>query len=421
VTHFLILVLVLFGVAVYFMTTVERAYLRKVALAAARTAGQSLKDAITLNVPESDSFFGELRARTSWMLVTPALVAATAFVFILMLFSPGPIARFETLVSWGGNFGPRTIHGEWWRLLTAMFVHSRFLDLLVNLVCVFQLGIILERLVGPFAFTAVYVAAGATAGIIGVSVYPGAVGVGASGAVLGIYGLLLATSIWSMIYRSVLTIPLDVAKRLAPVAAVFVLYNVTTNGLWNVSALAALVTGLVCGIVVAKDVGVRKPRIRRVSAAMATMIAIGAVYSVAVHHPVRVVTDIGPEIERIIAVEGRTAGVYDIAVARFRKGRITAAALAGVIEGTIVPELHAATVRLNALRDVPPEHQPLVATAEKYLTLRDESWQLRAAALHRADMPGLREADKREQLSLEAFHNVKPLHHHADPTVNDAP
>jgi hypothetical protein len=68
--------------------------------------------------------------------------------------------------------------------------------------------------------------------------------------------------------------------------------------------------------------------------------------------------------------------------------------------------------RLRALHDVPPEHQSLIATAEEFLKLRDESWQLRAAALHKADMTGLRLADRKAQASLEAFHRVKmPLPH----------
>jgi hypothetical protein len=125
------------------------------------------------------------------------------------------------------------------------------------------------------------------------------------------------------------------------------------------------------------------------------------------HWPLNDCVDVRPEIDRVIAVEGRTAGLYDKEVDRFRRGRITAAALADVIEKTIVPELHAVAGRLRALQDVPPEHQPLIATAETFLKLRDESWQLRAMALHKSDTLGLRQADSKEQASREAFHRLK--------------
>ena len=39
--------------------------------------------------------------------------------FVWMALAPGPVALPETLVAWGGSFGPRTTNGEWWRLVTA--------------------------------------------------------------------------------------------------------------------------------------------------------------------------------------------------------------------------------------------------------------------------------------------------------------
>lgn len=368
-THFLLLILVLLGVASYFMTPVERTRLLQVILAALR----NVKDAVTLERLQSDPFFDALRARTPRVVATPSLIV----------------------------------------LSTTIFVRSPVLDLFVNAVCLWQVGLILERLVGRLAFTTVYVASGVAAGIVSLSVSPDGMSVGASGSVLGMYGLLLVTSIWSLIHGSSLTIPLNVTKRLAPVAAIFVLYRLTTTGLGNVPALAALVCGLVGGIVVAGDVNERTPRIRRLATAMATVVTVVTLYAVIVlHRPPNEAIDVRTEIDRVIAVERRTAGLYDKEVDRFRRGRITAAALADVIEKTIVPELHVVAGRLRALQDVPPEHKPLIATAEKFLKLRDESWQLRAVALHKSDVLGLRQADSKEQASREAFHRLKmPLDH----------
>jgi len=64
--------------------------------------------------------------------------------------------------------------------------------------------------------------------------------------------------------------------------------------------------------------------------------------------------------------------------------RITAEALAQLIDRTIVPELHAAEARLKELDRVPHEHQPLVAGAEEYFRLRDASWRLRVEGLQKA-------------------------------------
>jgi membrane associated rhomboid family serine protease len=362
VTHFLVLILVFLGVGMYFMSTGERTRLFRVIL----TAVRDVKKAVNLEGMKSDPFFDALRARTPRVVATPALIALGATIFL--------------------------------------FVHSPVLELLISAVCLWQIGLILERLVGPLAFTTVYVASGVAAGVAVFSVSPGGMSVGMSGSVLGMYGLLLLTSIWSMVQQSDLTIPLNVMKRLAPVAAIFVLYKLTTTGLWNVAEMAALVCGLAGGIVVARDVDERTPRIRPLAGAMATVVAVVTLYAVIVlHRPLNETMDVRSEIDQVIAVEARTAGLYDKEIERFRKGRITAAALADVIEKTIVPELHAAAGRLRALQDVPPEHQPLIATAEKFLKLRDESWRMRARALHKSDVRGLRQADSKEQASHEAF------------------
>jgi len=429
----LFVLIVLGGFAFYLTTPWERAQFVRALLPAIRQGLAALrqgKDAATQRHLKDAPFRDALRARTSWVIVTPALVALNATIFILMLFGPGALGDPEALVGWGGNFGPRTTNGEWWRLVTTMFVHSGMLHLLANIAGLVQLGLILERLVGHLTFAAVYVAAGIFASLVSLSVHPVAANVGASGAIFGIYGLLLASSIWGLLHRSTVTISLRAAKRLGPAAAVFILYNVATDGLESGAALAGLVTGFVCGLVLARGVSDRKPPARRVAAVTAAT----ALIAVALAFPLRGLTNVRPEIERLVAVEDRTASAYRTAVDRLRNGRITAEALAQLIDRTIVPELHAARERLSALDRVPHEQQPLVAGAEEYLRLRDESWRLRAEGLHKAkgltrggadrtqdekwrlraeglhkaNILTLGEADRTERASLEALQRVRP-------------
>jgi hypothetical protein len=92
----------------------------------------------------------------------------------------------------------------------------------------------------------------------------------------------------------------------------------------------------------------------------------------------------------MIALEESTTSAYQRAVTQFKLGTMNTKALALVIERKITPELQAMQARLKTLGRVPPEHQPLLASAEDYLRLRDESWRLRAAALHKSSMPALR-------------------------------
>jgi len=373
-----------------------------------------------------------LRLRTRWVLITPVLVVLNVTIFGFMVFGAGALSDPATLVGWGGSFGPRTTNGEWWRLVTSMFVHAGMFHLFVNVVALVQIGFILERLVGPLTFAAMYITAGVFAGLVSLAAHPLDVTVGASGAIFGLYGLLLAASIWGMLPRSSLTIPLTDVQRLVPVAAVFLLYNMWNHSLASAAGLTSLAAGFVYGLVLARGIADRKPPARRVAIAMAAT----AVIIVATAITLRGIIDVRPEIERVVAVEDRTAGAYGTAVDQFRKGRISAEALVELIDRSIVPELQAADARLKALNRVPKEHQPLVAGAEEYVRLRSESWRLRADGLrkvnvvpktagtgrtpgessgvearYKATMRTLGQAESTERASLAVLQRIRP----ADP------
>ena len=361
-----------------------------------RTVVLGVRQAKDASKKDRDPFRDALRERTPRALVTPALVALNVTIFVFMLLGAGALSDPETLVGWGGNVGMRTTNGEWWRLATTMFVHSGMFHLLVNTAALVQLGLILERLVGRLPFAAVYVAAGIFAGLASLSAYPAAVSVGASGSIFGLYGLLLASATCGVINRSTLTMTLKTAKRLGLVAALFILYHVASGGLEG--AAAGFVAGFVCGLGLAFRVTDHTPSPRRIAATMGGAFAI----AVAAAIPLRGIADVRPEITRVVALEDRTAGAYKTAADRFRTGRITAEALAQLIDRTIMPELEAATVRLKGLNKVPPEHRPLVADAEEYLRLRGESWRLRADALRKTNRVATREAGRTVRASEES-------------------
>ena len=151
--------------------------------------------------PEYDAFSHALRARTRHALVTPVIAAINVAVFFGMLFGLGAISDPNTLAAWGASIGTRTSNGEWWRLLTSTFVHLGILHLIVDVAVLIQLGAVLERLVGRLTFIAVYLSAGLFAGLVNLSSHPVGPSVGVSGAIFGLYGLLLAALFFQMFQR----------------------------------------------------------------------------------------------------------------------------------------------------------------------------------------------------------------------------
>ena len=92
------------------------------------------------------------------------------------------------------------IGGQWWRIVTAMFVHVGILHLATNMWCLWNLGLLAEPLMGSVGVVAVYILTGAAGNLLSTLVTGSAIsrsggvfpaGAGASGAVFGIAGALI--------------------------------------------------------------------------------------------------------------------------------------------------------------------------------------------------------------------------------------
>jgi membrane associated rhomboid family serine protease len=395
----LILLVIVVGLVYRCTTADDREKLLAAAIGKIRTAKVAADRSADRTRAITETFRNALIERLKTPLAAPAIVALNVAVFTLMAVGSGPLADPETALGFGASVGPRTTNGEWWRLITATFVHSGLIALLINSACVLQIGVILERMVGRPAFAGVYVAAGIFSGLAALSSYPIAISHGASGAVFGLYGFLLATWAWSLFPASPVTMPVIAAKRLAPLAGVFALYNLFDGSLPFGAELAGLLTGLVAGAALSKgvDEGIVPPH--RVVPALVSTLAIAFAFAA----PLRGIADVRPEIAHVVETEDRTAAAYQTAADRFKSGKMSADALAQVIDRSIVPELQEVDARLKALKHVPPEHQPLVADAEEYVRLRRESWRLRADGLRRSSNPTARRVSKTERESDESW------------------
>jgi rhomboid protease GluP len=157
------------------------------------------------------------RRRPSWAAApaTYLLVGINCLVYLAMVLkgvSPGNPTS-DQLMHWGANnAGSVLVSGEWWRIVTAMFVHGGFLHLATNMWCLWNLGLLAEPLMGSAGVFAVYILTGAAGNLLSTfkgwysfhqawEAYHAAggmdasimfpAGVGASGAVFGIAGALI--------------------------------------------------------------------------------------------------------------------------------------------------------------------------------------------------------------------------------------
>lgn len=137
----------------------------------------------------------QLTARRPRIPVTVVLIALNLAVFAAMLAGGAGLWHSQNGVqlAWGANFGPATKDGQWWRLGSAMFLHFGLLHLGMNMASLFDGGRLVERMFGPLRFAAIYVLSGLTGNLLSlIAQGDRAVSGGASGAIFGVYGALLA-------------------------------------------------------------------------------------------------------------------------------------------------------------------------------------------------------------------------------------
>jgi membrane associated rhomboid family serine protease len=398
----LVLAFVILGLYLRSLNPEERVQFLRNTFNKARATVRTVREEIGRVPPGCETFAETLRERTQIAVVTPMIVALNAAIFLGMCFGDNALSDPSTLIAWGGSVGPRTTNGEWWRLVASLFVHSGVLQLLGNVIGLISVGVMLERLMGSVAFALTYAIAGVIAGIAELSFHQIAINSGASGAIFGVYGLLIASAMWGMYRRSSATIPLAALKRLVPGAVVFLLIDLATHGLRSDARIAGFAAGVIAGLILAAGVTYRKPAMRQV---FATVTATGVIVIV-LGAPLRGLDDVSADIADVIAVEDRTAHEYDAVLERSNQGRSTISDRIELID-QIRPRLQDLRTRLESFHKVPRDYQPLVAGAIEYLKTRDESWRLRKEALRKSNMDMLRDADSVERTSLETFRKLK--------------
>ncbi|NLY88453.1 MAG: rhomboid family intramembrane serine protease [Firmicutes bacterium] len=101
----------------------------------------------------------------------------------------------EVLLRMGAKYNPRIWMGEYWRLLTPLFLHAGFAHFLINSFALYQLGRVVERLFGKVRFVFLYFLSGLLGSALGTIFRPEIISVGASGALFGLLGALIYFSL----------------------------------------------------------------------------------------------------------------------------------------------------------------------------------------------------------------------------------
>lgn len=181
-----------------------------------------------------------------WVAIAFAVANVASFAWEIFAGAPLSMPDAVWMFSHGGNFGPVTLDGEQWRLLTSMFLHYGAIHLVMNLIGLLDGGRTVEKMYGHAGMIAIYLVSG-LAGSLASAVRGVAVSAGASGAVFGVFGAFAA---FLLLHRK----RLDAAqvKKQSRGLVIFVVINVwlglSINGIDILAHAGGFGAGLLLGL-----------------------------------------------------------------------------------------------------------------------------------------------------------------------------
>jgi len=222
----------------------------------ARAVAERLPGTQTKKWEEIREFNRHLRLRAGRVWVTPSLVAANLIVFLALAMVSRRLGAFDPqlVFKWGANYGPLTVNGEWWRTVTALFLHLNLAHVLLNMWALWNVGRLTERLYGNWTLAFLYLASGALASLTSIAWNPSYSSVGASGAIFGVFGAFLAF----LLHRGN-RVPSQIVRANWLSTLAFVVFNlvggILQTGIDNAAHVGGLFAGFVVGWVLVRPLG----------------------------------------------------------------------------------------------------------------------------------------------------------------------
>lgn len=330
--------------------------------------------------------------------VTPALVALNGIAFAWAVFAGAGILtpNATALIRLGSNFGPFTLDGQWWRLLSSLVLHFGLLHLVINMWALWQSGRLAERLFGSAQFVLLYVFAGLCGNVASLLWDPEVNTAGTSGALFGVLGALLA-----FVRRTSTRIPLEVSSGLRISGSVFVLYSLanglTHSGCENSALLGGLLGGFAIGWLLTRPLNIegRSSYVGQLSlAVLGGTVTLGAL-SWPLIHPTAVKAaewHFRDELQLYSWEEQKAQAEQRALDQQQIKGNITREQWGERVARDILPQWEAAEGRFTSAR-LPPESglAPLQAQIVSYLDERRVALTVLSEAARYNDAEKLRQ------------------------------
>ena len=155
-----------------------------------------------------------------------------------------------TLIQFGAQYGPLVASGEWYRLITANFLHGGLMHIFFNSYALFYFGIVVEKIYSSQKFIFIYLISGVVGNILTQIFYTNVPSVGASGAIFGLVGLMFSAGISGNMRGRLRGFS---GTALLPMILINLFLGFTVPGINNIAHIGGLGTGFLLGFLISPN------------------------------------------------------------------------------------------------------------------------------------------------------------------------
>ena len=324
---------------------------------------------------EMTTFRETLDELTPYAFVTYGLIGVNTIVYLWMVVTGADAMDPSTkdLLRAGAEFGPLTMNGQWWRLFSCLFVHIGFFHLAYNMLAFAYAGPYVERMIGNAGYLLLYLVAGLAGSLWSLYFNPLLLHAGASGAIFGVYGALLALMLPTG------TVPPHVAAAFRKFVLIFIVYNAIYSFQPNIGAAAhfgGAVAGFFCGLLARQpfsQTAVYGRPLHDTLIAIAGILLFGiGIAGINAIYPN--LADLQERLARFDAIDQSVVKTYEDAQSKHDSERVDDGDFADTIERDVLPSWRETHELLRRQEPIPTKLAKFVEPILDYMKKREDGW-----------------------------------------------
>jgi len=167
-------------------------------------------------------------------IVTTILIALNVLIFLFGIF----FGTRDFLINTFAVYGPFIREGDFYRLITGIFLHADILHLGFNMYSLYVIGSQIESFFGKTKFILIYLFSGLMGSLLSILLNGNVPSIGASGAIFGLLGSMLYFGYYYRVYLGN-----TLTSQIVPIILVNLLIGFTTSGIDNFGHIGGLIGG----------------------------------------------------------------------------------------------------------------------------------------------------------------------------------